>query len=475
MYQNYLKDYIISNAYACIQYSVPSQPVCALELGCGKGGDVHKFYHSNFNFVCGVDLSDADITEAERRFRASYVNKPVQRGKPFCAEFHVCDLSRKNFDCPFLVDVVTLNFALNYFFESPDTLRQLFRNVSYSLKTGGQFIGIAINNKRLNELRKNALLFKGNRYTVVFDQPDDRSRYTFTFTKLDNTVEQFTEYPVDFKDLEQCAVDYGFRVDEDSITELNEENDKLSLCYINFLFRFEKTKDIYARCSDDNNNNNKEQKHVYKYEYFIQHPNLEFFFDINELVLSSDAILSNTSKITSIELVKIVQDHALSSIKDKTVLFNFIDAFAYCGAESIAVALYIPSLHVVSVENDAANIAAIQRNAKLYEVENVFAFNGTLQRALFTVPYTHEATILYLNVMFDQSLHETVFTILDTYRKKTVAANKIMFYIVKVPNAYEFDALVYKDVFQDLVIMNEFECIHFKFVLFGLKSLFQSR
>ena len=94
--------------------------------------------------MCGVDLSKEYITEAENRFRALYINKPVNRGKPFCAEYHVCNLSRKNFNSPFLVDVVTLNFALNYFFETPNTLRQLFRNASYSLKLGGQFIGIAI-------------------------------------------------------------------------------------------------------------------------------------------------------------------------------------------------------------------------------------------------------------------------------------------------------------------------------------------
>ena len=269
MYQNYLKDYIISNAYASIQYSVPSQHVCVLELACGKGGDVQKFYHNNYSFVCGVDLSEENITEAENRFRNLFINKPVNRGKPFCAEYHVCDLSKKNFDCPFFVDVVTLNFALNYFFETDDTLRQLFRNASYSLKLGGQFIGIAINNKRLNELRKkseNPLKVDGERYTVEFEQPDNDSKYTFTFKKLDNTEEKFTEYPVVFEKLAQCAIDYGFRVDNDSITQLktNEQQNEKSLFYINFLFKFEKIVDVYGRCAVDNNEKEKEkEKHVY--------------------------------------------------------------------------------------------------------------------------------------------------------------------------------------------------------------------
>ena len=308
----------------------------------------------------------------------------------------------------------------------------------------------------------------GDLYTVDFEQDDDNSKYTFTFKKLDGTEEKFTEYPVNFKDLEQCAIDYGFRVDTDSITELNkstQNNDTdASLFYINFLFKFEKIVDVYGRCKHTTDDD--EKRHVYKYEYFIQHPNLQFLFDINELVLSSDAILSNTSKITSIRLVQIIQEHVLNTIENKTVLFNFIDAFTFCGAESIAVALYIPSIHVTCVENDTANIAAIQRNAKLYNVKNVYTFNGTLQRALFTVPHEHEASILYLNVMFDQSLHNTVLEILTAYCNKIVAGNEIMFYIVKVPNAYDFDKEIYKDVFEKLRIVQQFTCIYFEFVLF---------
>ena len=196
---------------------------------------------------------------------------------------------------------------------------------------------------------------------------------------------------------------------------------------------------------------------------------MQFVFDINELVLSSDAILSNTSKVTSIRLIQIVQD-ILKSMEHKNMLFNFIDAFAYCGAESIAVALYIPLLRVVCVENDSANIAAIQRNAKLYNVKNVYTFNGTLQRALFTIPYTHEASILYLNVMFDQSLHSTVLEILTACCDRLAAGNEILFYIVKIPNTYEFDVNMYKDVFEKLKIIEQIKCIYFKFVVFGRVS-----
>lgn len=51
-----------------------------LDLGCGRGGDLHKWIDAGINHVVGVDLSPKEIEEARRRFREL-------RGKPLAVDF----------------------------------------------------------------------------------------------------------------------------------------------------------------------------------------------------------------------------------------------------------------------------------------------------------------------------------------------------------------------------------------------------
>jgi len=55
-----------------------------LDLGCGRGGDLHKWADAGIKHVVGVDLSPKEIEEAKRRFREL-------RGKPLEVDFSQSD------------------------------------------------------------------------------------------------------------------------------------------------------------------------------------------------------------------------------------------------------------------------------------------------------------------------------------------------------------------------------------------------
>jgi SAM-dependent methyltransferase len=156
-----------------------------LDLACGRGGDLHKWQAAGVRFVKGVDLSPAEVTEAQRRY-----GELVRGGRggggssgrvPEC-EFvqsdHLGDAEwrdgvlgggaegddpapahppqpQRQYDC------VTCMFALHYFFEREQSLRRFLDNVALNLKPGGYFVGTCPDGKRVQAALKGAT---GDRY-----------------------------------------------------------------------------------------------------------------------------------------------------------------------------------------------------------------------------------------------------------------------------------------------------------------------
>ena len=144
---NNIKNDIIREGYIHIPYKIPSENVVALDLACGRGGDMHKYYYNNYNKVICVDNHVSSLEIAQRRYFNCYKNKPQNRGKPFVMEHLLHDLATSTLYIQDKVDIVVMNFAMNYFFESETVLSNVMRTVSCALKPGGLFIGIALNGK----------------------------------------------------------------------------------------------------------------------------------------------------------------------------------------------------------------------------------------------------------------------------------------------------------------------------------------
>jgi len=123
-----------------------------LDLGCGRGGDVHKWAQARAR-VLGLDASPASVAEARARAAAAGSG----------ARFRVCrDVGRRD-DLVFgLFDAVTCMFALHYFFADPATADSALRFVRRTLRLGGVFVGVAPDGDRTREILQN-----GN-----FDGPD---------------------------------------------------------------------------------------------------------------------------------------------------------------------------------------------------------------------------------------------------------------------------------------------------------------
>lgn len=118
-----------------------------LDLATGRGGDIAKWISSGLRYIKGYDLSPKEIAEARTRLQ-SYDSKGTT------IEFEVTErIGMRTFvDSKGPFDVVACMFAIQYFYESMETLENVLENVSRNLSDGGYFIGTVPDGKRILKL-----------------------------------------------------------------------------------------------------------------------------------------------------------------------------------------------------------------------------------------------------------------------------------------------------------------------------------
>lgn len=106
-----------------------------LDVGCGQGGDLHKWKHIGVNLY-GIDPSRPAIEEAIRRSKGSY------------GTFDVGTIESAPLE---QFDVICYNFSLQY--QSLDLLPEITKR----LRRGGLFIGIVTDSTRISQAYINGI------------------------------------------------------------------------------------------------------------------------------------------------------------------------------------------------------------------------------------------------------------------------------------------------------------------------------
>lgn len=190
----------------------------ALDLCCGKGGDLHKWIQVGCTTYVGCDIAEVSVGVAAERF-----NKLKQ--VPFRPLLRVGDC----FAIPIAqfipeqihFDIVSCQFSMHYAFQSEERVRQLLQNVTARLKPGGFFVGTTIDsNVLIRKLRAiDDIKIGTSVYKVQFDDAHVSKhfekgnpygiRYSFT---LDQSVEDCPEYLVHFPSFVELAAEYDLEM-----------------------------------------------------------------------------------------------------------------------------------------------------------------------------------------------------------------------------------------------------------------------
>ena len=130
-----------------------------LDMCCGRGGDINKWFDCNIGRVKGLDISAMEIVEATRRFHQTKQKR--RKHSTMEATFHhVTCLGTKELEWDCQYDVVTCMFAIHYFFVSEEAIQMFFKNVANAIKPGGYFIATFPSGKQVRRLLNQQEVFK---------------------------------------------------------------------------------------------------------------------------------------------------------------------------------------------------------------------------------------------------------------------------------------------------------------------------
>jgi mRNA (guanine-N7-)-methyltransferase len=215
-FNNWIKSVLINEIINKIRYENKINDIHAMDLGCGKGGDIKKWQKGRVKKVTFTDIAEKSLEDCKIRYQE------MSGGNQFRAEFVCLDSTRKLIkqalnEPTALHDLVSSQFVIHYSFESFEQADTFVRNVSESLKPGGYFIGTTTNSLEIvRRLRASDDYSFGNDiYKIKFNNLCNKNNIPIFGAKFDfdliDAVE-CPEYVLDFRVLVEIAKRHNLKL-----------------------------------------------------------------------------------------------------------------------------------------------------------------------------------------------------------------------------------------------------------------------
>lgn len=170
-----------------------------LDLGCGKGGDLPKYFRAGqVGLIVGVDIADVSIEQCKERYK-SFTQPRRPKGEFFVADLtrvDIADLLLKH-NCTEKFHIASSQFSIHYSFESFEQAVRYISNAANNLIKHGVFIGTYPDGPKLLKL---ARLSK----TPGLYEVDDILSVQFSPEDLKNPKPFGTKYHFKLKEVVDC-------------------------------------------------------------------------------------------------------------------------------------------------------------------------------------------------------------------------------------------------------------------------------
>lgn len=193
-----------------------ANPVSLLDLACGQLGDLHKWHDAQIGFVWGIEINKNNLYKksgAMSRYKNFLTKYQDMRVKLTCADASL----PLNITKPF--NIVSCQFALNYFVDTSDKLNGLLNNVTRALRSanGGYFIGTVIDGLSVYEMLSNKNKVSGDSvWEITREYPMDQEfqEYGQAITMQMSSIgdKPIREYLVNFDYIIKRCGEYGLRL-----------------------------------------------------------------------------------------------------------------------------------------------------------------------------------------------------------------------------------------------------------------------
>ncbi|XP_021085478.1 mRNA cap guanine-N7 methyltransferase isoform X2 [Mesocricetus auratus] len=195
-FNNWIKSILIGEFLEKVRQR-KNRDITALDLGCGKGGDLLKWRKGRISRLVCADIADVSMKQCQQRYedmRCRRDNEYI-----FNAEFITADCSKellveKFRDPQMCFDICSCQFACHYSFETLEQADMMLRNACGRLNPGGYFIGTTPNSFELiRRLETSETESFGNEiYTVKFQK---KGSYPLFGCKYDFNLEGVVDVP----------------------------------------------------------------------------------------------------------------------------------------------------------------------------------------------------------------------------------------------------------------------------------------
>jgi SAM-dependent methyltransferase/RimJ/RimL family protein N-acetyltransferase len=156
-FNNYVKEQLLE------RYRGYGPDSVLLDLASGKGGDIKKWCNARYTKVVGIELDPKGVNKANERYLK--MRQTCQTDVVFIAgdssklifpdQEAGLDEDNKRLMNKYVqknaYDVVSMQFAVHYMFDSKKKLQRFIQNVSDTIKPGGVFIGTTFDGKKVLE------------------------------------------------------------------------------------------------------------------------------------------------------------------------------------------------------------------------------------------------------------------------------------------------------------------------------------
>ena len=178
---------LLGNAVKLLRKDDPNLKINLLDLCCGKGGDIGKWIDNKIDICIGIDLFDNNINDPNNGacHRYNFYRKKNSIKNIPRMEFLVGDVSNNLYDKSAFksqydkdkfnklwyedsqlqfslpqnkFNIISIMFALHYFFKNKHTLDNLIKNIDQNLHKDGIIIGACFDGKTVFEMLKDILI-----------------------------------------------------------------------------------------------------------------------------------------------------------------------------------------------------------------------------------------------------------------------------------------------------------------------------
>lgn len=155
------------------QYAQESGATSMLDIGTGRGGDMHKWHKVGLTHVVGVDVCVDYIHEAIRRYKQCKHLRNRMYKFYYTTEEKVFLPFLKECCKPLKYDMVSCMFAFHYFFKTQESLNSIMRQVSEVLNPNGYFVCVSPMGESINALLKDNTSYQSSVFHVtrLYDTP----------------------------------------------------------------------------------------------------------------------------------------------------------------------------------------------------------------------------------------------------------------------------------------------------------------